>query len=1112
MKQEIRFCETADGVRIAYAACGEGPPLVKASNWLSHLEYEWDSPIWSHWIREFTAHHRLIRYDERANGLSDWNVPEICFDAWVRDLEAVVEAAGVERFDLLGISRGGSVAIEYAARHPERVSHLILYGAYARGWAKRGPSSNLDKREAMLTLVREGWGQDNPAFRQLWTTLFMPEATQEQMRWFNELQRISATPENAHRMLAESSKVDVAARLAEIKVPTLVLHCREDGVVPFESGRRLAAAIPGARFIPLQSKNHLLLETEPAWPEFLSALGDFLGTSGWPELPRAGSTQQNRVAGSLPASGDLMGPYRVRGPLGEGGMGVLFSAEDPRLGRAVAIKLLPPEVGHDPESLARFQREARAAAALNHPNICTIYDIGEHQNRAYIVMELLEGQTLLERIVASHSSPTGASEKPLLQTRELLEIAIHIADALDAAHAKGIIHRDIKPANIYITQRGQPKILDFGLAKLTEARDPGTASTSSNGITTHPGSLTTPGTPLGTISYMSPEQVRGEVLDARTDLFSFGAVLYEMATGQRAFSGANTALIFDAILNRQPPDPAPLNPQTPTELVRIIKKALTKDREARYQAAAELRDDLLRLKEDLGLRSSGARSGRLAWQPSRRWPYAAAGVLVVLLAALTALNVGGWREKLRWGGGPRIKSLAVLPLDNLSGDPEQEYFADGMTEALIAELSQIRALRVISRTSVMQFKNQHPPGGIREIAQRLKVDAVIEGSVRRSADRVQITAQLIDAASDRHLWAETYDRELRDVLQLQGEVARAIAREIQITVTPEEEKRLAKSRAVNPEAHELYLRGLFFLQRPPQGLPKALEYFEQCTAKDPSYAQAYAALSWTYIHIGNWNLQAPAEVLPKARAAAMKALELDDSLAETRDALAGLKTVYDRDWEGAEREFQRSIELNPGLSHTRVWYAWHLSLSGRHDQAVTEAQKAVELNPLAVEENRELGRIYYFARRYEEAIRQLQITQELHPEDLLTNIALMRAYFQTGRHREALEVYQRSLALRGAPPEVTAAVGEAFRKDGMKGTLRWTLGFMQQQSGMRRVAPGDFAVTYCLLGDKDAAFQWLEKAYNEYDSWMFQLQDPLWDPLRPDPRFQNLLRRLNLPS
>ncbi|MBI4166883.1 MAG: alpha/beta fold hydrolase [Acidobacteria bacterium] len=1114
MKQEIRFCKATDGVRIAYAACGEGPPIIKASNWLTHLEYEWDSPIWRHWIRELCSHHRLIRYDERGNGLSDWDVEDISFDSWVRDLEAVVDAAGVERFALLGISRGGSVAIEYAVRHPERVSHLILYGAYAQGYARRPPSSERQKREALMTLVREGWGQDNPAFRQVFTSLFVPEATPEQMHWFNELQRITTSPVNAERIMKEAGLVDVANRLPKIKVPTLVLHSVEEASIPFECGRFIASNIPGAKFIPLMSKNHLLLETEPAWPVFLSAVGEFLGTP-LHAAPQKAAAREARPTPVLPSDGDLLGPYRVRSLLGEGGMGVLFRAEDTRLGRAVAIKLLPVEVGHAPESRARFEREARAAAALNHPNICTIYDIGEHHDRSYIVMELLEGQTLHERIAAApDSASTATGAQGPFQTKELLDLAIQIADALEAAHSEGIIHRDIKPANIFVTKRGQPKVLDFGLAKLAEDRDQEISSTFSQRNSTRRGPLTEPGTPLGTISYMSPEQVRGETLDTRTDLFSFGAVLYEMATGRRAFKEANSVLIIDSILNRQPPDVLQLNPQAPAELVRIIQRALAKDRESRYQSAAEIRNDLLRLKDDLGLRSSAPRGTQAASaRGPLRWPLAVVGALVILSAALAAAYFGGWREKFSGGAGTaKIESLAVLPLDNLSADPEQEYFADGMTEALIAELSQIRALRVISRTSVMQFKGKHPPGGVAEISERLNVDAVVEGSVRRSEGRVEITAQLIHAESDRHLWAQSYNRELRDVLSLQSEVARAIAREIRITVTPEEEKRLARTQTVNPEAHELYLKGLYFLQRAPQGLPKAHQYLQESAAKDPTYAPTYAALCWLFMHMGNWNLQPPAEVLPKARAAALRALELDDSLAETRAALAGLKMTYDRDWPGAEREFLRAIELNPGLSQPRVRYAWYLSLMGRHDEAIDQARKAVELSPLAVDESRELGRALYMARRFDEAIRQFQSTLEVHPTDVLTHIALVRAYFLTGKHEEALKTYQESLVIRGAGPEVSKSVEVAFRKGGMKGTLRWALAFMNQQAKSRRVAPGDFAVVYCLLGENEAALDWLDKAYDEYDSWMFQLEDPLWDPLRSHPRFLALLRRLQLPS
>ena len=1111
MKQETRFCRTPDGVRIAYALCGQGPPLVKASNWLTHLEFEWDSPIWRHWLRELGRDNLLIRYDERANGLSDWDVDEISFQAWVQDLETVVEAAGVERFALLGISRGGSVAIEYAVRHPEKVSHLILYGAYARGWRIRSTPQQKEVREALLSLVRTGWGQDNPAFRQVWTSLFVPGATQEQMNWFNELQRVAASPENAHRMAVESGNVDVVELLPKIAVPTLVLHCREDGMVPFESGRKLAAAIPGARFVPLQSKNHLLLESEPAWQIFLSEVRDFLGVKRRDALPLASSTQAT-ATGDLPTSGDMLGPYRVVASLGAGGMGEVWRAEDTRLGRPVALKFISAKVRQDSRALARFEREARAAAALNHPNICTIYDVGEHQGHSYIVMELLEGKTLNEQIAGAP-----------LALDELLNLSIQIAAALDAAHHRGIIHRDIKPGNVFVTEGGPLKVLDFGLAKLTAPGVGQPGATSHPDSSTHDGQLTIPGMPLGTIAYMSPEQVRGEPLDARADLFSFGALLYEMATGQQAFTGATAAVIFDAILNRRPADPLLLNPQLPRELARILDKSLEKDPQQRYQSAAEVRADLERLKREAETPSFAVAAAspppeRAAMRTSplqNRVIVFAAAALIAILAVLLGLNVAGLRDRISATVGarrtvplPKIESLAVLPLENLSGNPEQDYLVDGMTEALIAELGKISALRVISRSSVMQYKQTKKT--LPQIGRELNVDALVEGSVLRAGPRVRVTAQLIEAASDHHLWAESYERDFRDILALQSDVAKSIAREIRITVTPEEQTRMAGARQVDPEAHELYLKGRYFFERPPDGLLKAVPYFLDAIEKDPTYARAYAGLSRSYIRQGNWNLRAPTEVYAKAQAAASKALELDASLAETRHALGEIKLVYDRDWPGTEREFRRAIELNPGYSPARVQYSWFLSLMRRHDEAVAQAQRAVELNPLAVVENRELGEALYTARRYDEAIAQDRNTLELHPNDVLTRIYLMWAYYMKGRYEDALGELQRSLALRGASEEVTAAIGQAFQKEGIEGALRWNLKLLHEQSKQRRVSPGDLALVHALLGEKDQAFALLDKAYKEYDSWMFRIQDPLWDPLRPDPRFQDLLRRMEL--
>ena len=572
MKQEVRFCTTMDGVRIAFATAGTGPVMIKAANWLSHLEFEWDSPIWRHWIEELAKDHLVIRYDERGNGLSDWNVDDLSFASWVRDLEAVVEAAGAERFALLGISQGGPVAIEYAVRHPERVTHLILYGTYARGFARRGASQEeLEQRQAMLTLTQHGWGQNNPAFRQIWTTHFMPQATSTQMQWFNELQRISTSPENAVRILTEFSQIDVLDRLPQVAVPTLVLHCDDDAQVPFKAGREVAATIPGARFVTLHGKNHLMLETEPAWQRFLLEIGEFLGT-GKRRLLR--DKRAKAITEIVLSPGDWVGPYRVITPVGDGGMGIVLKAEDTRLGRLVALKFLSGRLAQNPQALARFQREARAASALDHPNICTIHDIGEYEGQPFIVMQYLEGQTLRQRM---DQDPLGIGD--------VLNLGVQIAWALAAAHAKGIVHRDIKPSNVFIIRESQVKLLDFGLAKML-------GSVSGGGPDSVLSDLTVHGTVMGTVAYMSPEQTRGELLGPRTDIFSLGTVLYEAATGKLPFQGPSALSVMHEIAVKKPTRPCTVNPLLPQRFDEIIERALAKDRDQRYPSGSEIAEEL----------------------------------------------------------------------------------------------------------------------------------------------------------------------------------------------------------------------------------------------------------------------------------------------------------------------------------------------------------------------------------------------------------------------------------------------------------------------------------------------------------------------------------------
>jgi pimeloyl-ACP methyl ester carboxylesterase len=561
MEQEIRFCRASDGVRIAWAASGEGPPLVKAANWLNHLDFDWKSPIWRHWFSELSATHRLIRYDERGNGLSDWDAEELSLDAFVRDLETVVEAAGVERFALLGISQGCAVSIAYCVRHPERVSHLVLYGGYAQGWRARGSPEEIARREAMVTLAREGWGRDNPAYRQVFTSLYVPEATREEMDWFNDLQRVSCSPESAERIMRTLGSFDVGSLLGRVEVPTLVIHAREDAVVPFSQGRTLASGIPGARFVPLESRNHLLLGHEPAFARFLDEVRDFLG------VPRS---EGGRPSAPPPLrSGQRLGHYEVIARIGAGGMGEVYRAKDADLGREVALKVLRAA---GPNDVARFAREARALAALSHPNIVSIHGLETSGALTYAVTELLEGRNLRARL-----------EEGPIPLAEALEHAHQALAALGEAHRRGIVHRDLKPENLFLTRRGELKVLDFGLAAILPSHDP----TSVSALETR---LTAPGALLGTAPYMSPEQIRGGLVDHRTDLFSFGVVLYEMITGRHPFRSESVAATFASIL-RDPPPPAP---ELPPALSTIIGSCLAKEPAERWPTvealAAALRD------------------------------------------------------------------------------------------------------------------------------------------------------------------------------------------------------------------------------------------------------------------------------------------------------------------------------------------------------------------------------------------------------------------------------------------------------------------------------------------------------------------------------------------
>ncbi|MBS1786373.1 MAG: protein kinase [Acidobacteria bacterium] len=845
------------------------------------------------------------------------------------------------------------------------------------------------------------------------------------------------------------------------------------------------------------------------------------------------------------ASGVRFNQYVILSQLGSGGMGEIYLAQDTKLGRRVALKLLLTHFTSDEERVHRFEQEARAASALNHPNIITIFEIGHDNATHFIATEFVEGQTINQRLALGK-----------MELVDVLDVAIQVANALTAAHAAGIVHRDIKPENIMLRPDGYVKVLDFGLAKLTETFD--SDEDISTEAATKPLRDTSPGVIMGTVSYMSPEQARGHKVDSRSDLFSLGSVIYEMATGHKPFRGETMSDVMAAVLDSEPQPVTTLLPGAPSELQWIVSKALAKDREARYQTAKEFLNDLKRLKQQMEFKAEQARlnrttlvgeesasfrrstgslrkSGSGRHSGGNRKPTGEVtlsydteviearsvssaefllgelrrnkrGFFLASFVVLALVAVGGYQW---FKPKPHLTdAIAVLPLTRLSAEPLTESLSDGLTEGLIQSLSHIPKLRVRSMISVLRYKltGSAPPPDPRTVGNELQVPVVLTGSIGKRGEMIFINLELVDAKDNSYIWGQKYERKPGDLMALQVEITREVSQRLQLDLN-------AREQALR-EAYQLYLRGRYhWNRRTPADLRLGADFFEKAIQRVPNYAPGYAGLADSYNMLGAYGAMPTVEALPKAKAAAERAVAIDDSLAEGHNSLGYVKHRYEWDWAGAEREFKRAIELDPGYAPAHIWYSNYLSSMGRMDEAIEEARRCQEIAPLWLLAGSQLAWVLYYAGENDQAIEQSQKILSIDRGSFAAHRYAGLAYVQQGKYREAIESLTKARELSGNSPVVVAALAYTHAISGNKAEAQKLMNEFNVGTSQHKVPAYDLAIVYAGMGEKEKAFSWLEKAFEEHSEYLpFLRVEPRLHSLHSDPRFAELLKRLNLPQ